>query len=84
VANINELIGADVDDLVHKSDLNAFLKDNINNLSDDDENNQLLTKNDILNLPDSTPTDLKLLIKKDVLNTPSSENKINYHAIRHS
>jgi hypothetical protein len=60
----------DIDDLVHKSDLNSYLtKDNINKLSDENEKNLLLTKNDILNLPDEEEEELKLIIKKDVLNT---------------
>jgi hypothetical protein len=65
--------------LVHKSDLTGYLtKDNINNLSEDNEKNLLLTKNDILNLPEENEGNekLKLIIKKDILTTPSSENKI--------
>jgi tmRNA-binding protein len=62
--NINALTGVDIDDFVHKSDLNSYLtKDHINNLSADDEKNLLLTKNDILNLPEENE-ELKLIIKK--------------------
>jgi hypothetical protein len=59
-------------------------KDYINNPSENDDKNHLLTLNDIIDLPERDPNilpefnpeDLKLIIKKAVLSTPSLQNKI--------
>jgi uncharacterized HAD superfamily protein len=80
--NINELIGIDIDELIHKSDLNSILNPILESY---------LTKNDVLSTPSSenkiitqseitefvTQTEAEnYLTKNDVLSTPSSENKI--------